>query len=372
MSKISQLFNCRQCPDNSKVTKKTTEENKLAHNRGCGHPFPFKERGIDEADISKFVVVGFNIPACLHLDSGNVGGRLLKIGGTRIDFKHIVNPQGRCGMPTVLTGAEITDDDRGNYTYTSASICIPFYATWPSSEYVAEALRAVNAVIIAFREIAERPTIATLGLTDLSQGLTVEGPFPDSEKFVKESGVSGMFLGGVRSDGSPVLSMKGFAGGWGRLQPTRNLSTFDEIQEYLDGKKVITVARRYLQEAFRELRHGDFAFALVLAGGSLEIGSQEYLRLKSWSAGSSGSFVTKFLVAPFTANGVVGFDQFDSIAHDLVDKLYRTRNKVIHEGHPYYMDQSASPPMAVTVTSSDAHLMMSAAKVALDWLEGHS
>lgn len=339
--------------------------------RGCGHPFPFKERGIDEADISNFVVVGFNIPACLHLDSGNVGGRLLEAGNTRIDFKHIVDPQGRCGMPTALTGAEITDDDRGNYTYTSVSVCIPFDPNWAASEYVDEALRAVNAVIVAFREVAERPTIATLGLTDLSQGLTVEGSFPDSEEFVQGSGISGIYLGGVRGDGSPVISMKGFAGGWGRLQPTRDLSTFDEIQQYLDGSKSVSVARRYLQEAFRELRHGDFAFALVLAGGSLEIGSQELLRRKSWSAGNSGSFASKFLVAPFIANGGIGFDQIDVNAHDLVEKLYRTRNKVIHEGRAYYMDQSTTPSTEVAVISADAPPMVSAAKVALDWLEGH-
>jgi hypothetical protein len=324
-----------------------------------------------EADLSAYVFVSFNIPSCLYLDSNNVGGITLKSGKTLLDFKHIVNPHGRCGMPIQLTGGEIIDDDMGNYTYTSVSACIPYDKTWKASEYILEAIRAINEVIVAYREVANKPTIATLGFNDLSHGVVIEGPFSDTEKTIKGSGISGTYVMGVRGDGSPVFSIKGFAGGWHQLQPTLDTAQFTEIQLYLDGVKGVTVARRFLQEAFRELRHGDYSFAIVIAGGSLEIGAQELCDRKCWSPGSSGSFGCKFFITPFVVNGHPGFDQVDPKSFDLVEKLYRTRNKVIHEGKPYYLDNSIVPATTIHVNLGDASIMIEAVRNAINWLEGY-
>lgn len=175
-------------------------------------------------------------------------------------------------MPLQMTGCETVNDDRGNYTYTSVTVFIPFRADWKARDYISEAIRATNEVIVAYRVVANRPTIATIGPTDLIQGLSIEGPFPNSDAFIKHSGVSGILVVGHCADGTPMLSVKGFVGGWGPLLATHGVDTFAELQKYLSGSKKVTVARRFLQEAFRELRHGDFAFASVLGGGSLEIG----------------------------------------------------------------------------------------------------
>lgn len=324
-----------------------------------------------EADRSTHVWIGFNIPACLYLDSEDAGGLTLLAGTTRLDFKHIVNSNGRCGMPLQMTGAEIINDDRGNFTYTSVSVCIPVRADWKVREYVSEAIRATNDVIVAYREAANRRTIATIGPTDLSQGLTIEGPFPDPEDFVKHSGISGMYVAGHRPDGTPMLTAKGFAGGWGPLQATYGSDIFATLQEYLAGAKRVSVARRFLQEAFRELRHGDFAFASVLGGGSLEIGIQELLDRKAWQSGNTGNFANKFLVFPFVQNGQRGFDQIDPGSFTLVERLYKVRNKVAHEGKPYYVDDIVVPPKSVVVTSADVDSMLQAADVTLAWIETH-
>lgn len=335
----------------------------------CGHPFPFESRGMTEADRSTHVWIGFNIPACLYLDSEKTGGLTVESGATRLDFKHVINPNGRCGMPVQMTGTEIINDDRGNYTYTSVSACIPFRADWTGRDYVAEAIRSVNETIVAYREVTNRPSIATIGPTDLSQGLTIEGPFPDAKDFVKHGGISGIYAAGKRADGTPMLSVQGFAAELGPLQPTHGPDTFAKLQEYLSGAKKVNAAQRFLQEAFRELRHGDFAFAAVLGGGSLEIGIQELLDRKSWHGGNAGTFATKSLVVPFAQNGQLGFDQVNPAAFTLVEQLYKVRNKVAHEGQPYYVDDSVVPPRFVAVTSADVTAMLQAAEVALRWIE---
>ena len=271
-----------------------------------------------------------------------------------------------------MTGAEIINDDRGNYTYTSVSACIPYRTDWRGRDYVTEALRAVNETIIAYREIVDRPSTATIGPTDLSQGLTIEGPFPDPEDFVKNSGISGMYVAGNRTDGSPMISVKGFAGGWGPLQPTHGSDVFTKVQEYLSGTNKVSTARRFYQEAMRELRHGDFGFAAVLGGTALGVSIQELLDRKSWKPGNSGTFASKFLVDPFVQNGLSGFDQCDPSAFGVVERLYKVRNKVAHEGRPYYVDDSATPPQSVAVKSLDVDNMLQALRVALEWIESHA
>jgi hypothetical protein len=133
----------------------------------------------------------------------------------------------------------------------------------------------------------------------------------------------------------------------------------------------VSVGRRFLQEAYRELRHGDFAFAAVLGGSSLEIGVQDLLDRKAWHGGNVGTFATKFLVFPFVQNSQIGFDQVDPFAFTLVERLYKIRNKVTHEGRPYYVDDSSVPPKSVAITSSDVDTMRQAADVALRWVETH-
>ncbi|MCP4406508.1 MAG: hypothetical protein GY807_01865 [Gammaproteobacteria bacterium] len=327
----------------------TTEGTAKELNEAGGHAFPFESRGMTDTDRSTHVWVGFNIPTCLYLDSQEAGGLTIQSSTTRLDFKHVVNPRGRCGMPVQMIGAEIENDDKGNYTYTSVSACIPFQPDWSGRDYVAEAIRAVNETIIAYREVAGRPTIATLGPSDLSQGLTIEGPFPNSKEFLKNSGLSGVFVSGNRPDGTPMLSMKGFVGGWGPLQHTLGPEIYAQLQEYLSGSKKIGAARRVLQEALRELQHGDFGFAAVLGGSALEIGIQELLDRKSWQGGSNGTFANKFFVDPFVANGETGFNKIDSAAFTLVERLYKVRNKVAHEGKAYYMDNAYEPVMTLWI-----------------------
>ncbi len=337
----------------------------------CGHPFPFESRGMTEADRSTHVWVGFNIPACLYLDSADAGGVILCSGVSLLDFKHVINPAGRCGMPLQMTGSEITNDDRGNYTYTSVSVCMPFRTDWKGRDYVAEAIRAANDAILAYREVADRQTIATIGPTDLSQGLTMEGPFPDTDEFARHSGISGMYVAGNRPDGTPMMSVKGFPAGWGPLQPTHGPDIFAKLQEYLGGTKRVSVARRFFQEACRELRHGDYAFAAVLGATSLEIGIQEFLNRKKWNGGNAGSFAEKYLAFPFVQNGEVGFDQVDQRSFKLVERLYKVRNKVTHEGQPYYVNDTVAPPQTVSVTSADVETMFQAANLALEWIDTH-
>ena len=272
-------------------------------------------------------------------------------------------------MPVQATGAEIENDDRGNYAFTSVSACMPFRKDWIGRDYVAEAIRAVNETIVAYREVAGRPTIATLGPTDLSQGLTIEGPFTDPQGFLKDSGLSGMYVSGERPDKTPMLSMKGFVGGWIKLKPVLGPDVFTELQDYLSGSKSVSTARRLLQEASRELRHGDHGFAAVLGGSALEVGIQELLQRNGWTSGTTGTFAKKSLVDPFVANGRHGYDEVDPVAFAAVERLYKVRNKVAHEGRAYYQDDSFTPPKAVPVTAGDVETMLKAAGQTLGWVE---
>lgn len=323
-----------------------------------------------DADRSTHVVVGFNIPASLYLDSTEAGGKVLVKNGVRVDFKHIIMPKGRCGMPIELTGSEIPNDDRGNYSFTSVSCAFPFNQGWPARQYWEESVRIVNDIILAYREVVDRPTVATIGPTDLSQGIFIEGPFPDSPTFVQSSGISGMFVAGNRADGTTMLSSKGFVGGFGPLQPKHGPPIYDAIQAYLDGSKVVSTARRFLQEANRELRHGDAAFAAVLGGSSLEIAVQTLLAKKGWSGGPKGSFAKKFLQDPMIVAGSPTFKTANAAAYLAVERLYKVRNKVAHEGKAYYIDEGSTT--AVPVGSPEIKTMLEAAGVCIAWLESHA
>lgn len=90
---------------------------------------------------------------------------------------------------------------------------------------------------------------------------------------------------------------------------------------------------------------------------------------KAWKSdkGDKISFAKKFLVFPFTQNGQLGFDQVDPESFTLVERLYKIRSKVTHEGKPYYVEDS----IAVSVTSADVETMLQAADKTLTWIEAH-
>jgi hypothetical protein len=352
--------------------KATTRGRSLPQPTAGGHPFPFEAHGLAEADRASHVWVAFIVPTSLYLDSGTVGGLGVKSGDTLLDFRHVVNPRGRCGMPVPMTGAEILDDDRGNYTYTSVSACMRYNADWAGRDYVMEALRAVNEVIVAYREVANRPTICTLGPWDLSQGLSIEGPFQNGRAFVRDGGIAGQYIAGTRSDGTRFLSAKGFVGGFGKLRALHGADVFAEIQEFCSGVKHVSAARRVFQEAQRELRHGDHGFSCVLGGSAIEIAIQEFLDRKGWPSGSQGTFANKNLVKPFADHGESGFDDVEPSRFALVERLYKVRNKVVHEGKAYFVDESTDPASHVVIGPNEVEQLLVAASAALSWIESRT
>jgi hypothetical protein len=88
----------------------------------------------------------------------------------------------------------------------------------------------------------------------------------------------------------------------------------------------------------------------------LEIAIQELLDRKSWKPGTTGTFAHKFFSEPFAQNGRDGLDKVNESAFGRVERLYKVRNKVAHEGKTYYVDDSATPPQVITVTTRQRRL----------------
>ncbi len=286
-------------------------------------PFPYTEYGLSASESANFVNISFALPFCLYLDTSAISGNYFRWGNAYLCCKHRIEPKGRCGSPIELTGAEIKDDDRGNFTYTDISIITPFNGKRRIREHLEMTLDATNNLINAYRLMFDRPTLSTLSFADLSHGIEITVPYKLEKSDLEKSGLAGMWVGGEK-DGKYFSTLKGFAGSYHSYFPTKTDSDVNALQDYLDGKLTITTSQLFRMSAERELKHGDYKFAAVLGGSCADIATDTFLNIKNWQEGPKHrTFAERRLEDPFVANGQPGFQQAYPREYSLIETLYK-------------------------------------------------
>jgi hypothetical protein len=332
-------------------------------------PFPYSEYGLSESDFEKYINISYALPFCLYLDTSLISRNYFRCKDAYICCKHHVIPKGRCGSPIELTGAEIKNDDRGNFTYTDISIIIPYLGNRHINDYLELALEITNLLINSYRLAFNRPTLSTLSFSDLSHGVEITVPYRIEKSDLESSGLAGMFVGGNK-EGKPISTIKGFVGGYQSYVSIKSESDITILQEYLDKKHTITTSLLFQMSAEKELKHGDFKFAAVLGASCADIATDSFLNRKNWQEGPKHhTFAERRLEDPFIANNVTSFRQAYPTEFTYLELLYKIRNKVVHEGEAYYIDNSYSPPQCITVFSNEIANYLTALKVLIPWLE---
>lgn len=177
-------------------------------------------------------------------------------------------------------------------------------------------------------------------------------------------------------DGQPVPAYRGDVNGAassGAIRsPERGSVTMARIEQSFQAGEQPSLPLSLLVDAEERIVTLRLREAILALGTGLEVASNEYIRrtgtdndpqVKGFLVQRVSFGEKRFHLVPMHVSGrSLKSEDFDTF--DLVEKAYRTRNNVVHEGRVYYVDAGAS----ITVDDRLATEFLVASESAVHWL----
>ncbi len=232
--------------------------------------------------------------------------------------------------------------------------------------FLAAAIQACN-LFLAHCRVAGRAPFVT--------GIEREYRLQDERYYVLTPHTVSWFSG---EDGKHLPAYEGEVNGYassGAIRaPEREGVSFASIRQTLEAGEQPSVAVSLLVDASEGIMTLRLREAIIALGTACEIASAQYLgrmvkdddsRVERILAERVSFAEKRFNRIPSEVSGR-SLKGECSETFDLVEKMYRTRNNVVHEGRAYYMESGE----AINVDQRLASQFLAATEGAVDWLAG--